>query len=39
MLQEKFRDLLEIMASFLEHQGYKQSRKKGNFTGLYQGKS
>lgn len=31
MLQEKFRDLLEIMATFLEHQGYKQSRKKGEF--------
>ena len=31
MLQERFRDLLEIMATFLEHQGYKQSRKKGEF--------
>jgi hypothetical protein len=39
MLQERFRDLLEIMATFLEHQGYKQSRKKGEFHRPVSGKS
>ncbi len=31
MLQQKFEDLLEIMAIFFEQQGYKSSRKKGEY--------
>lgn len=38
MLQEKFRDLLEIMAIFFESQGYKQSRKKGEYHRAVSGK-
>lgn len=31
MLQQKFKDLLEIMAIFLGQEGYKSSRKKGEY--------
>lgn len=38
MLQEKFNDLLEIMAIFFEQQGYKNSRKKGEYHKAVSGK-